>query len=134
MKKKKFLNANSSGKVCSFKHLEICKRFVKHGGEGRLGCEGCEKFHPKLCRNSKDTKKCLIQNCKFRHLKGTQRKPEIKNTKTNDHSIKSDKNKKTANDFLEMKQEIKELKKLLQRNQHHSSAGSARHMKIPQHI
>ena len=103
----------ASGKGCNYLHQKICQRFIKNGSDGRLGCSGCDKFHPKLCRNSKSTKKCFTQNCRFVHLKGTKRHPERAETSKKEVRNKTEKKPTESNDFLGMKQELDQLKKIL---------------------
>ena len=107
----------ATGKGCNYKHTKMCYRFVKHGYDKKLGCAGCDKFHPTLCKGSKTTKKCFMENCRAYHLKGTQRvkdKPQT-NRPPKQLTNQEDQNKAIANDasFLELKKEIATIHQLL---------------------
>ena len=63
-----------NGKDCSYLHPKKCIKFCRYGEDRVNGCAGsCGSFHPTLCRNSVQHKKCLSPNCTFTHLAGTQR-------------------------------------------------------------
>ena len=66
------------GAECRFYHPAKCPKYISHGSRGPHGCtkgEDCSFFHPTLCRFSLKKKECFDENCKYQHLKGTQRKP-----------------------------------------------------------
>ena len=66
------------GKTCEFHHPKLCKKYTRYGSGGRYGCKmtdkNCRDFHPILCRNSVNKRKCLNPKCTYTHLKGTVRK------------------------------------------------------------
>ena len=64
------------GESCQYKHPDICQKFSQHGTRQPRGCnlgKSCSKFHPRMCLNSLRAGKCLEQQCRFRHIKGTVR-------------------------------------------------------------
>ena len=64
-----------NGRECNFLHPKKCLKFCRFGGYQEQGCAGsCGLFHPALCRNSVNVKKCLRPDCTFTHLSGTQRR------------------------------------------------------------
>ena len=66
------------GKECPFIHPRKCLKYCRYGSDITNGCVGpCEYFHPYLCKNSVNSKECLIQNCTFAHLAGTKRTNSI---------------------------------------------------------
>ena len=65
-----------SGNQCRYRHPKICKKLASHGTQGENGCtlgKRCSMFHPIVCKNSLKKNECLIQTCKFLHIKGTRR-------------------------------------------------------------
>ena len=74
--KKSSCRHGSKGEECRFNHPELCKKFIQHGTRQPRGCKNgtkCKFLHPQMCMNSLRKGKCLTQNCKFRHIKGTTR-------------------------------------------------------------
>lgn len=63
-----------SGKGCSFSHPRKCAKYCRYGYDKYRGCHGkCNLFHPIICRNSINYKKCYSEQCTFVHLMGTER-------------------------------------------------------------
>jgi hypothetical protein len=65
------------GKPCPDLHPRQCRFYAKFGNDKRRGCKkgkDCKFFHPKLCRDSENTRCCFNADCTFHHLKGTARK------------------------------------------------------------
>ena len=65
-----------AGKECKFRHPKVCKKLANHGNKGELGCKlgrKCTMFHPMVCRNSQRRNECLLESCRFLHIKGTRR-------------------------------------------------------------
>ena len=63
-------------KECRFDHPSICQKFHKFGSlsSDPKGCDGkCRAFHPNACRSSLRNKTCSWDECRFYHLKGTNR-------------------------------------------------------------
>ena len=75
----------SAGKECKFRHPRVCRKLVNHGNRGELGCKQgkkCDMFHPTVCRNSQRNRVCLVESCRFLHVKGTRRNTEETNSST----------------------------------------------------
>lgn len=75
----------SSGKNCPNLHPKPCRKLLKHGTKGPLGCkqgrQNCEQFHPKMCPSSIGKGECTNMDCKLRHVTGTKRhKESVANT------------------------------------------------------
>lgn len=71
------------GEQCKFSHPKRCAKFTTHG-TFRGGCKKgnqCKDFHPLMCRDSLKAKKCTNMQCKFTHIKGTQRYERYEPTK-----------------------------------------------------
>jgi len=65
-----------NGQKCAKKHPPRCRKYCGFGENSRLGCKKgrtCKYFHPKLCRNSELSHKCMNTDCPFVHLKRTVR-------------------------------------------------------------
>ena len=63
-----------NGQRCNFDHPRKCIKFCRFGHDKIQGCNGpCQFFHPILCRNSVRYRRCLLDNCTFAHLLGTER-------------------------------------------------------------
>ena len=65
-------------KECRFDHPNICQKFHKFGSlsSNPKGCDGrCNTFHPNACKSSLRNKTCTWEDCRFYHLKGTNRNP-----------------------------------------------------------
>ena len=65
-------------KECRFDHPNICQKFHKFGSlsSNPKGCDGkCNAFHPNACKSSLRNKTCTWDECRFYHLKGTNRNP-----------------------------------------------------------
>ena len=56
------------GKKCAFKHLQVCKRFLKFGSSEK-GCSDkqCDLHHPKLCKFVQTEKCCHNAQCELFH-------------------------------------------------------------------
>ena len=56
------------GKTCSYKHPQVCKKFLKFGTSDK-GCPtgDCNMFHPKLCKFVETEKCCHNSACKLYH-------------------------------------------------------------------
>ena len=68
-----------SGKKCPKEHPPACKKLLKHGAKGRLGCKkgtSCSNFHPKMCQTSLSKGECFNPDCKLVHVSGTKRREE----------------------------------------------------------
>lgn len=66
-----------SGQNCPYQHPKPCNKYLAFGDKQPRGCQNGSKyqyFHPKLCRDSLNQNNCYNENCKFLHIKGTQRK------------------------------------------------------------
>lgn len=63
------------GEVCRFTHPKRCRKYCTYGPHSEFGCNSkdCEYFHPTLCKYSVQNHLCTNLNCKFVHLKHTQR-------------------------------------------------------------
>ena len=62
--------------TCPFEHPKACQKFITNGTHATRGCKKgtkCTSFHPKMCHSSLKEKTCYRQDCKFLHIKGTQR-------------------------------------------------------------
>lgn len=67
----------SQGTGCKFSHPKPCNKYTSHG-TGPGGCKKgkkCEKFHPRMCRDSLQHQLCQNTNCTYLHTKGTIRTP-----------------------------------------------------------
>lgn len=63
-----------NGQVCSYLHPQKCLKYCRFGRDKGKGCDGsCGFFHPTVCRNSLRHRKCLLPDCTFVHLQGTER-------------------------------------------------------------
>ena len=65
-----------SGKDCKYRHEPVCGKFLRNGNKGRYGCNkgsNCSLFHPKMCWDSMNYRICKRENCKFMHIKGTNK-------------------------------------------------------------
>ena len=58
---------------CEFAHPKACKWYLMYGPGGCQRGGKCRFLHPKLCRDSLNAYKCYNLECKFYHLKGTER-------------------------------------------------------------
>ena len=59
----KFGNRLINGRECRFYHPKKCLKYCRFGDDQEQGCAGsCGLFHPTLCRNSINFKKCLQQD------------------------------------------------------------------------
>ena len=70
------------GEDCKFTHRKRCRKFCKFGSTNKLGCQrgdDCKYFHPTLCKYSVQRGVCTNLECKFTHLKHTQRFDRNKN-------------------------------------------------------
>ena len=66
----------AKGENCEYKHPEVCQKFIQFGTRQPRGCnlaKACSRFHPRMCINSLRSSKCLDQQCRLRHTKGTAR-------------------------------------------------------------
>ena len=66
----------AKGENCEYNHPEVCQKFIQFGTRQPRGCnlaKACSRFHPRMCINSLRSSKCLDQQCRFRHTKGTAR-------------------------------------------------------------
>ena len=64
------------GERCKFTHRKRCRKFCNFGTRSGLGCKkgkSCQYFHPILCKYSVQRGLCTNLECKFTHLKHTQR-------------------------------------------------------------
>ena len=63
---------------CNRSHPKVCNRLLTHGSRGSMGCDlkECEKYHPKMCYSSMNTKICTKDKCTYWHCKGTRFSPE----------------------------------------------------------
>ena len=109
----------ATGKGCHFKHIKICQRYIKHGHDKKSGCVSCEKFHPKLCKGSINTRKCFIESCRAYHLKGTKRFKDKNDTRHKKHITQNKAKSQNENNirhdsFLELKKEIANIQHILQ--------------------
>lgn len=71
---------------CRFWHPEKCSKYTQFGPSEPNGCKSedtCDKYHPILCEDSLTKKLCLDDKCRAIHIKGTKRKPPIKNHSQN---------------------------------------------------
>lgn len=62
--------------ICPYTHPKACSKFMGNGTRRSGGCtrgKNCKFFHPSICHSSMKEKKCFRENCKFMHLKGTNR-------------------------------------------------------------
>ena len=62
--------------TCPFEHPKACQKFISNGTQASRGCKkgaACTLFHPKMCFSSLKDKTCSREECKFLHIKGTQR-------------------------------------------------------------
>ena len=69
-------NKEIDGHKCSLNHPPQCRKYCGFGEHPRLGCQKrreCKYYHPKLCRNSELSHKCMNINCTYVHLKRTIR-------------------------------------------------------------
>ena len=69
-------NKIENGRKCAKNHPPRCRKYCGFGENRKLGCtkgRECKFFHPKLCRNSVLSHKCMNQDCTFVHLKRTIR-------------------------------------------------------------
>lgn len=67
------------GQECRFKHPKPCNRLMNHGIKGKNGCKlgrSCGMFHPTICRNSLRKHMCLVESCRYMHVRGTKRQRE----------------------------------------------------------
>jgi len=67
-----------TGNGCSYDHPRRCIKYCRFGSVRRNqnGCpygERCRFFHPELCENAQNLRKCLILDCRKVHLVGTAR-------------------------------------------------------------
>ena len=68
-----------SGKGFCFAHPRMCKKFMNHGNS-HLGCKGCKKFHPKLCKKKMcDKKDCTAGYHLKNKYKRSSNNPKRKN-------------------------------------------------------
>ena len=58
---------------CEFAHPRACKWYLIYGPGGCQRGGKCRFLHPKLCCDSLNDYKCYNLECKFYHLKGTER-------------------------------------------------------------
>ena len=59
---------------CPYLHPRVCERLLRDGDRGKGGCNGgCNKFHPKMCYASMNSRKCpQDKECRNGyHVKGT---------------------------------------------------------------
>ena len=79
------------GRKCQFLHPKMCRKFTQHGTNKQRGCnkgKKCKDFHPKMCFDSIRKGECFSESCRFFHIKGTKRKPDvIKNTVTHKNNL-----------------------------------------------
>ena len=63
---------------CNRSHPKVCNKLLTHGTRGNNGCDGkdCEKFHPKMCYSSMNSKVCTKEKCTYWHCKGTSFSPQ----------------------------------------------------------
>ena len=65
------------GVVCSYRHPRLCKPYCRFGATASPGCslgDDCEDYHPLLCKEAIQSKKCYNRSCRFTHIVGTQRR------------------------------------------------------------
>ena len=83
------------GAVCSYRHPRLCKPYCRFGATASPGCslgDDCEDYHPLLCKEAIQSKKCYNRSCRFTHIVGTQRRdPEQTSEQTREQpSAKKD--------------------------------------------
>ena len=64
------------GKDCKYRHPKPCRKLLNHGIKGENGCRlggRCTMFHPRMCNNSIRKGECLVESCRYMHIKGTKR-------------------------------------------------------------
>lgn len=54
-------------------HPQVCPKFMRRGTYGCNQGSRCNKYHPKLCIDSIHRRKCVREDCKYLHIKGTIR-------------------------------------------------------------
>ena len=59
---------------CKYAHPKKCRKYCNFG---IYGCDGCELFHPVMCKNSVRYRECFSENCTLNHLRGTERRKRI---------------------------------------------------------
>ena len=82
---------------CPYSHPKACTKFLTNGSRSRGGCtkgSSCRLFHPSMCHSSMQERNCTRENCKFMHIKGTQRSTGEPTQSTNQG--RSDVNQKTS--------------------------------------
>ena len=61
---------------CEYQHPRVCDKLLREGDRSKSGCKGgCEKFHPKMCFSSMNTKTCEHdKECRNGyHVRGTKK-------------------------------------------------------------
>lgn len=64
------------GKKCRNPHPKFCKKFMTQGSQkfSPMGCDSkCGKAHPSTCRNALRNNECGVGECKYYHMKSTNR-------------------------------------------------------------
>ena len=91
--------------VCPYSHPKPCSKFLTNGSRRRGGCtkgENCRLYHPSMCHSSVRERKCLRENCKFMHVRGTQRTetnpPEARYGQNLPHITRGDGNSQYQNE------------------------------------
>ena len=72
----KFGISGKKGGTCPKRHPNACTKFLTNGNRSRGGCTkgtNCNLFHPSMCHASMKDRKCLREDCKFMHIRGTKR-------------------------------------------------------------
>ena len=76
--------------TCNHKHPKPCKKLLENGNRSPRGCikgNRCDFFHPKMCLRSLKERICLRVDCKYLHVKGTNRTDPSSQINSNDRIV-----------------------------------------------
>ena len=76
--------------TCKNKHPKPCKKLLANGNRSPRGCikgNRCDFFHPKMCLRSLKERICLRVDCKYLHVKGTNRTDPSSQINSNDRIV-----------------------------------------------